>query len=77
MAARCSRHAVPTGVLVLLLLPEYSRTRCPRLNSRAAGDKHSVRKLGVGGWSWRLKLEWCEKKILLGWLELELVAKVL
>ena len=24
------------------------------------------------GWSWRLELEWCERKILLGWLELEL-----
>ena len=22
------------------------------------------------GWSWRLELEWCERKILLGWLEL-------
>jgi len=28
------------------------------------------------GWSWRLELEWCERKILLGWLELELVAGV-
>ena len=28
------------------------------------------------GWSWRLELESCEKKILLGWLELELVAGV-
>jgi len=26
------------------------------------------------GWSWRLELEWCERKILLGWLEL--VARV-
>ena len=26
---------------------------------------------GAGGWSWRLKLEWCERKILLPswWLE--------
>ena len=23
------------------------------------------------GWNWRLELEWCERKILLGWLELE------
>ena len=28
------------------------------------------------GWSWRLELECCERKILLGWLELELVAGV-
>ena len=28
------------------------------------------------GWSWRLELEWYERKILLGWLELELVAGV-
>ena len=27
-------------------------------------------------WSWRLELECCERKILLGWLELELVAGV-
>jgi len=26
------------------------------------------------GWSWRLELEWSERKILLSWLELELVA---
>jgi len=24
------------------------------------------------GWNWRLELEWCERKILLDWLELEL-----
>jgi len=30
----------------------------------------------LAGWSWRLELEWCERKILLGWLELELVAGV-
>ena len=35
---------------------------------RATGlDKH---------WFGRLELEWCERKILLGWLELELVAGV-
>ena len=28
------------------------------------------------GWSWRLELKCCERKILLGWLELELVAGV-
>ena len=28
------------------------------------------------GWSWRLELEYCERKILLVWLELELVAAV-
>ena len=27
--------------------------------------------LRSAGWSWRLELEWCERKILLGWLELE------
>jgi len=32
--------------------------------------------LRSAGWSWRLELEWCERKILLGWLELELVAGV-
>ena len=35
--------------------------------------RHSLRS---AGWSWRLELEWCERKILLGWLELELVARV-
>jgi len=34
---------------------------------------HSLRS---AGWSWRLELEWCERKILLSWLELELVAGV-
>ena len=33
--------------------------------------------LRSAGCSWRLELEWCERKILLGWLELELVAGVL
>ena len=28
--------------------------------------------LRSAGWSWRLELEWCERKILLDWLELEL-----
>ena len=28
------------------------------------------------GWSWRPELEWCERKILLDWLELKLVAVV-
>jgi len=27
-------------------------------------------------WSWRLELKCCERKILLGWLELELMAGV-
>ena len=35
--------------------------------------KHNI-PLRSAGWSWRLELEWCERKILLGWLELELVA---
>ena len=30
--------------------------------------------LRSAGWSWRLELEWCERKILLGWLEVEPVA---
>jgi len=29
-----------------------------------------LQSLHLAGWSWRLKLEWCERKILLGWLEL-------
>ena len=33
--------------------------------------------LRLAGWSWRLELEWCERKILLGWLELELMTGVL
>ena len=32
--------------------------------------------LRSAGWSWMLELECCERKILLGWLELELVAEV-
>ena len=40
----------------------------------AIGETNSLRS---AGWSWRLELEWCERKILLGWLELELVAGVL
>ena len=30
----------------------------------------------AGCWNRRLELEWCERKILLDWLELELVAGV-
>jgi len=30
--------------------------------------RHTLRSVG---WNWRLELEWCERKILLGWLELE------
>ena len=26
--------------------------------------------LRSAGWSWRLELEWCERKIMLSWLEL-------
>ncbi|KAG2661838.1 hypothetical protein PVAP13_1KG111385 [Panicum virgatum] len=37
---------------------------------------HNRYSLRSAGWSWRLELEWCERKILLGWLELELVAGV-
>ena len=37
---------------------------------------YNLQPLCSAGWSWRLELEWCERKILLGWLELELVAGV-
>jgi len=44
-------------------------------------ENHCVRQAGAGGWSWsgvrekycwagwnwRLELEWCERKVLLGW----------
>ena len=42
---------------------------CTRLQSKPS-SLHSV------GWSWRLELKWYERKILLDWLELELVAGV-
>ena len=35
-----------------------------------AMNLHSKFSLCSAGWSWRLELEWCERKILLGWLEL-------
>ena len=35
-------------------------------------ELHAAGELGVtvscsAGWSWRLELEWCERKVLLGW----------
>ena len=47
-----------------------SREQCRR--DKAFGvvsNRYSPRS---AGWSWRLELECCERKILLGWLELEL-----
>jgi hypothetical protein len=53
---------------------EVSSPILSRPGTAPRGHGHSLRS---AGWSWRLELEWCERKIMLDWLELELVAEVM
>jgi len=53
--------------------------RCPAfINKKKSLQWRRGRQLPPrsAGWSWRLELECCERKILLCWLELELMAGV-
>jgi len=46
----------------------YARIHCVRQAGAGGWSWSGVReKYCWAGWSWRLELEWCERKVLFGW----------